>query len=304
MSAEAKQEGWSEVSLRLEGEAAGVAEAASDLVSEVCGGIEERAGEDGSPVIVGYVPGTDGDAHHLQEIQRGLERLETINGLAEGTLVHRLKIRTFRETDWAETWKQFYKPVRIGRHFIVYPSWAPPEHLGEEDLPLLLDPGQAFGTGHHESSRLCLRLMEDLSMENRRVADVGSGSGILAIGAALLGAGEIRACDTDPLAVEATRQNVVGNHVESQISVVEGSVETLRDNGPFDLVCANILASVLDPLGGALAGIAAPGGYLLWSGIMVRQLPRMRTVCARESLRVVRTARENDWVAMLIRKPE
>lgn len=303
-SAAEKHEHWIEISLRLDGEAGVVAEAAAGLVGEVCAGIEERAGNDGSPVIVGYVPGTNGNAQRVQELQRGLERLEAINGLARGSLIHRLEIRAFQESNWAETWKQFYQPIRIGQHVVVYPSWESPGDIREEDLPILLDPGQAFGTGHHESSRLCLVLMEDLPLENRRVADVGCGSGILAIGAALLGAGEVWACDTDTLAVEAARQNVAGNQVESSVRTVEGSVEAIRSKGPFDLVCANILASILDPLGAALAEITAQGGRLIWSGIMVHQLPWMRKVCSRESLLITRVVRENDWAALLIKRTD
>lgn len=293
---------WIEVTLRLYDQEASVAEAAVEVVSQHCGGVAENVDQKSIPIVQGYLPSGENGQHLLKQIKSDLIRLEVINSLPVGSLSEEVNTNPFQETDWANNWKKFYKPVRAGRHFIVSPPWEKPLGLAPENHLIVLDPGQAFGTGHHESTRLCLTLLEELPLENWQIADVGCGSGILSIGAAKLGAGKIWACDPDPIAMKATRRNAGINQVKSQITSKLGSVEILAPNGPFDLICANILADVLASISEDLSMAAKTGGYLIWSGIMSHQLPRMEAVCNRWFLRVEKTIRENEWIALLLQK--
>src|SRR4051812_29362808 len=163
-----------------------------------------------------------------------------------------LRVRECKEEDWANAWKAFYGIQRLGKQIVIKPSWL--EYQPKEgDVVLDLDPGMAFGTGLHPTTRLCLVALEQsVSEETPNILDLGTGSGILAIAAAKIGGPSVRltALDTDQVAVDATMQNVERNGLAGQIRVGQGSAVAAEKGAPYDLIVANILASVIIELSG------------------------------------------------------
>ncbi|MGC4046415.1 MAG: 50S ribosomal protein L11 methyltransferase [Armatimonas sp.] len=223
----------------------------------------------------------------------------------EGTLLNlreqagrELTIRFVAEEDWADSWKQYFKPQKIGERFVVRPSWE--EYTpAEGDLIILIDPGMAFGTGLHATTRLCLRALEQLVKPGDTVADVGTGSGILAVGAILLGAASVEATDNDPLAVKIARENA---ELNSQTDTIQVEVAENPPSGPFDIVVANILPDVILGMADGLTAAVKPGGYLVVSGIIERRAEDVREGLRARGLEVLSTEPEAEWVAIVARK--
>jgi ribosomal protein L11 methyltransferase len=217
-----------------------------------------------------------------------------------------LRTRLVQEADWAEAWKSHFPVLRIGRRMVIRPTWR--EHAAlPGDVVLSLDPGMAFGTGLHPTTRLCLAALETLADEGyltrgrgadgtARVIDVGCGSGILAIAAASLGAGDLLGVDTDPIAVESTLANSRLNGHQDRLRVRQGSVPS--GEGPFDIVLANLIASLLVMLAEPLRDELAPGGRILASGIFRDREGDVRTAFEAAGMTVTRRWAEEDWVAL------
>lgn len=217
-----------------------------------------------------------------------------------------LAARIVREDDWANAWKQHFPVLRIGRRIVIRPTWRRHRRL-PDDVVLALDPGMAFGTGLHPTTRLCLAALEALADRGvlargganggpARVADIGSGSGILAIAAALLGSGPVLAVDVDPIAVASSAANARRNRLARRIRVREGSVPT--GDGPFDVVLANLVATLLVRLAEGLVAEVRPGGTILLSGIFANREPEVVAAFAARGVRVVDRWSEGDWVAL------
>ncbi|MEO6059317.1 MAG: 50S ribosomal protein L11 methyltransferase, partial [Candidatus Limnocylindria bacterium] len=180
--------------------------------------------------------------------------------------VGELRVRSVDESNWAEAWKRDYVPQRIGRVVIV-PSWLE-EPIAPDEVALRLDPGMAFGTGLHPTTRGCLTLLQSISPMPARVLDVGSGSGILALAALRLGAQRADCLDTDPVAVESTLANAAANGLADQLLATAGTLPSHPAGEPYPLVLANLVAAVLIELAEPLAAHVAAGGTLLASGII------------------------------------
>lgn len=270
---------WVEVSLVVEAE---LAETVADLLARHAGGgvvLQWENGPDGdlpshpqipAPIrVAAYLP-VDAALDDTQDrIERGLWHLGQIRPIPQP------EFRPLEDEDWAEAWKRHYRPIPIGARLLVLPSWlpAPPG----ERLILRLDPGQAFGTGTHPSTQLCLHLLEDHLRPGARVVDLGCGSGILSLAAARLGARQILALDIDEVAVCSAAENVERNHLGDVIHVARGSLEILEAGDRVewrecDLLAANILLGVLvDLLRAGLGQVIVPGGKVILGGVLAGQ---------------------------------
>ena len=208
------------------------------------------------------------------------------------------------EADWANAWKAHVPVLRIGRRIVIRPTWR--RHRRQpDDVVLALDPGMAFGTGLHPTTRLCLAALESLAdrgvIASARILDVGSGSGILSIAAAKLGAASVLAVDVDPIAVDATAANARRNRLVRRIRVREGSSPS--GEGPFDVVLANLIASLLVTLADGLVADLRPGGTLLASGIFVNREPEVIAAFEARGLVVADRWSEGEWAALEVRRP-
>ena len=203
-----------------------------------------------------------------------------------------------REEDWAENWKQYYKPFRLGEHMVVKPTWEPWDAQAG-DLIIEIDPGMAFGTGTHETTAMCVQLIEKY-YRGGTLLDVGTGSGILAIAAARLGAKGIVAVDIDPDAVRVARENVAHNGLQDAIEVRKGDLlQGLSQR--FDFAVANILAPVICLLAAPLKAHLTPGGRFVCSGIIAEAEDEVRAALLNAGYTIDETARKGDWVAFACR---
>ncbi len=210
-----------------------------------------------------------------------------------------LRTRMVDEADWAEAWKAHFPVLRIAHRLVIRPTWRR-HRPGPGDVVLALDPGMAFGTGLHPTTRLCLAAIEALAdrgaLADARVLDVGCGSGILALAALKLGAGTTLCLDTDPIAVEATVANGRRNAVARRMRARVGSLPS-GESG-FDVVLANLIAGVLVPLAAGLRSELRPGGTLLASGIFVEREGEVRAAFEAAGFHLVGRTVEGDWVAL------
>lgn len=212
------------------------------------------------------------------------------------------------EEDWASSWKAYWHPQEIGDRFLINPAWLPiPENI--DRVVLRLDPGVAFGTGNHPTTQLCLEALEmrlsDPTAENVVLADIGCGSGILAIGGILLGANRIYAVDTDPLAVRATSNSRDLNLIPPPKLIVElGSIEKLMEimPGPADGILCNILAEVIIDLIPALSEISKPTTWGILSGILLDQVKPVADMLEQSGWIVATLWRRQDWCCLNIRR--
>lgn len=204
---------------------------------------------------------------------------------------------------YLDVWRAWARPVRAGRHLVLHPAWLPLPAEGApgtaDDVTLLLDPGRAFGSGSHPTTRLVLGAIEALLAAGDEVLDAGTGSGVLAVAAARLGASAVVATDIDPAAVAATTANAAGNGVAGRIDVSTRPLATVP--GEFDLVVANIGASVLRDLASDLAARVRPGGHLVLSGLLERQVDGVLERVP--GFTEVERQTEDGWVAVVLRAP-
>lgn len=321
---------WLELSVAADHEAV---ESVSALFAEVGynGGVSAEQPFIGSPdgpeytidtsrpvVVRTYVPLDEHAEEARARVEQGLWALGLIRPVGA------LQVRQLEEEDWANAWKVHYPIRRIGERTVVVPSWLEYEPQ-PEDVVLHLDPGMAFGTGLHPTTRLCLQLLERYARPDMRTMDLGSGSGILAVAAAKLGARPVLALDNDSIAVRASAENAARNNVGSIVSALEGSLGpgatlghwlgsdwALRQraaspsSGPvavhaeneFDLVVANILADVHVLLAEHLHRALRSGGILLTSGIIADREADVVAAFEAAGLRPVERLQEGEWVAL------
>ena len=200
--------------------------------------------------------------------------------------------------DWAREWRRFYRPVRAGR-LVICPPWEP-FPAGPGDVVIVIDPGRAFGTGHHESTRLCLRAVGSQLAPGTRVLDLGTGSGILAVAAARLGAASVRALDVDPVAVRVARESARRNGVAGRVVAAAGSLGrewpwagSGRDAA--DLVLANLSRPLIESLAREIARTLRPAGVLVASGYLAREADAVGEALAAAGLRTLRVESEGEW---------
>lgn len=204
------------------------------------------------------------------------------------------------EEDWENTWKQYYKPVPVGRKILIKPLWETLQKT-ERNVIIELDPGMAFGTGTHETTRMCLELLEKYVGPQKRVLDVGCGSGILSIGAAKLGAAETFAVDIDANAVRIAKENIAVNGAEQNIRVVCGDL-TDKVEGKYDIVVANIIADAIIKLSASIGQFMDKDGIYITSGIILNRLEDVEKALRDNGFEIMEMMREGDWAALVCMK--
>ena len=214
----------------------------------------------------------------------------------------KLETEGLREEDWAEAWKQYYKPIKIGEKIVICPAWER-YTPAEGEIVIRMDPGMAFGTGTHETTRLVMRFLQDVIAGGERVLDLGCGSGILSLCASKLGASFCAAYDIDPVAVRVAEENVKADGADN---IVCGVSDLLRSvdttGGKYDFVVANIVADVIIRLLPDVGDYMTEDGRMIVSGIICPRAEEVRAAIAENGFSVVEERQENDWLAILIEK--
>ena len=242
------------------------------------------------------------DATFQERLQALRSQLDMNRRLAPEVDLGTLQIDTVnvKDEDWSEVWKQFYKPFRAGRSLVVKPTWEPYD-AKPSDRVIEIDPGMAFGSGTHETTGMCLELLEEAVHGGERVIDVGTGSGILAIGAALLSAKEVLAIDIDPTAVKVARENVAHNHLEQTVTTLEGNLLEKVD-AQCEVCVANIIADVICMFAAPLNDHIVPGGLFICSGIIKEREQDVTDALLAAHYTILDIRRKGEWVAMISRR--
>jgi ribosomal protein L11 methyltransferase len=286
---------WLQVSVDVDAEAA---EAVADVLGRFAPGgvaIEVLEAEEGlttGPVTVKAYLSVGPDTPQIQDqLAQALWHLGQILPIPAPTF------STIAETNWADAWREHFHPLRVGQRVVVKPTWRDFE-AAPEDILIELDPGMAFGTGLHPTTQMCLMALEELVQPGMRLLDLGTGSGILALVAAKLGASAVLALDTDPVAVSVARENVRRNRVAEVVTVMQGSLSQATDS--YDLVVVNILAKVIGALAAeGLAERVRPGGRWVAAGIIEPQVSEVVTALEASGLRVTEKRHMADWVTLI-----
>ncbi|MNJ31460.1 Ribosomal protein L11 methyltransferase [compost metagenome] len=262
---------------------------------------------EGEARISGYFPdGTDIDS----VIASVKERIAELAGYDIDAGRADIAVKDVSEDDWANNWKQYFKPLRVSERLTIKPTWEAYVPESEEEKIIELDPGMAFGTGTHPTTSLCLRTLEGVIQQGDEVIDVGTGSGILAIGASKLGASHVLALDLDPVAVSSALENTRLNGLEDRITVVESDLlSVLKQESaelnvklPVRVVVANILAEIILLFIDDVYQALQPGGYYIASGIYKNKEQAVEEALLAAGFEITETAREEDWVAFVARK--
>ena len=251
--------------------------------------------KDGETNVKIYLPHTVQGMETLQEIRRELSVLKEMD--REGAFGRlEITLENLNEEDWATAWKKYYHPLRIGKKLLVCPSWESCESQ-PGDVVLTLDPGMAFGTGTHQTTSLCMELLEQYAAPGKSMLDIGCGSGILAITAALLGCENIQGVDIDETAVKVAKENAAMNHVAEKIVFHQGDLAE-KISGQYDIICANIVADVIIRLLPDVHKFLAPGGLFLCSGIIDDRKEDVLSALAEHGLHQVDIREAGGWVAI------
>ena len=247
----------------------------------------EHRGE--AAVVKGYFSEDDNVEEIVTYIEQKVNEIKELGiNVGEGKVESEVK----HEKDWADTWKQYYKPVLVGERIVVKPIWEEYEPKNDE-LVVELDPGMAFGTGTHETTRMCIQALERYVSEDATVFDVGCGSGILAIAAAKLGAKLSVGVDLDPVAVESSKENVKYNNLNN-IEILEGNLVEVID-GKADVVVANILAEIICILTDDVKRVLKDNGIFITSGIIHDRVDMVCEKLEATGFEVIEKNRDGEW---------
>jgi len=205
------------------------------------------------------------------------------------------------EEDWATAWKKYYHPVKISNRFTIVPTWEDYEKVSSDELIIELDPGMAFGTGTHPTTVLCIQAIERYVKEHDEVIDVGTGSGVLSIAAALIGAKNVRALDLDIVAVESARTNIELNKVDSVVTVDQGNLLKGIEK-QADVIVANILAEIILMFTTDAFKLVKQGGYFITSGIIAPKKQEVKESMEAAGFEIVEVIQMEDWVAIIGQK--
>ena len=286
---------WAEIS--IEAEPASEDAVADMLLDAGCAGTAAQTFHEVVRVF-GYLPVDDRLESLLCSIR---ERVRSLPALGLPLHSTQVGVKLVSDEDWTTAYRSFFKPIRVGR-VVVSPSWSRDGLVEEsDDVIVEIDPGMAFGTGHHETTRLCLEALQDRPIGGETVLDVGTGSGILGIAAAKLGAARVVGVEIDPAAADIAAENVRRNGLAGLVTILVGDSPLVFD-GTADLVLANILPDVIIAMADALTAKTNPGGRLITSGIVTERLDDVRAALESHGVATVEEKREGDWVALVSEK--
>jgi len=227
-----------------------------------------------------------------RDIEKGLKDLRTFLEIGSGLIT----IETMPDEDYENKWKSFYKSFRVGEHMVITPIWEKPD-LMEGDMVIAIDPGMAFGTGTHETTYLCIELLQACSQDLGQVADIGCGSGILAMAAVRLGAESAIGVDIDENAVKIAKENVINNDLEDKVTICKGNLlENIQ--APVNTVVANILAEVIIDIVKDVKKILHTSGIFIASGILNDKEKAVTNALSKEGFNIVEIRRKGEWVAI------
>lgn len=246
--------------------------------------------------VKAYLPENDMVGEKVAFIRQQIDMFRQYLNVGAGSI----SLRSLHDEEWAEAWKTYYKTEHVGRRLVVVPSWEQPEE-NQNSVVILLDPGMAFGTGTHPTTRRCLQVLEDHIHGGEQVYDVGTGSGILAIASAKLGAGRVVAIDLDPVAVQVAGENVTRNRVENKITVRRGEFLSVCTE-PADVIVANIIADAIILLTADIDRYLVPGGLFVAGGIIESRRDETLRAIVSAGLKVREIHQDGEWVSLLAMK--
>lgn len=250
-------------------------------------------------VIKAYLAEEKNVVAELEMIREKIKRLPEYGlEIGEGSV----EISEVDDSDWADSWKKYYKPTKIGDRIVIKPTWEEYSKT-EGELVIELDPGMAFGTGTHETTSMCIRALEEYVTPDKTVFDIGCGSGILSIVAAKLGAHRVIGGDFDEVAVKVAKENVALNGVGATVDIRLGNLLEVVE-GSADIVVANIIADVIIMLSKDVPKIIKPGGIFISSGIIHEKLDLVKEALMSNGFDIVKVEKLGEWAAVVSKKGE
>ncbi len=245
--------------------------------------------------MIVYFPSDDIVGERLNKIKQTIDEMRNL-GIDVGK--GKISFRNFDEYDWQSAWKRYFKPLLIGERIIVYPSWEDISKFSSRDIAIQIDPSMAFGTGKHSTTILSLEMLEKTIKGGEKVLDVGTGSGILAIASAKLGAKDVIAVDIDPIAVNIAKENLKINGVTNKVRVICGDLASaIRDK--YDVVVSNIFTKVLLSMLLDVKSRLNPNGYWILSGILETEKSEVESALVKENFYILDISRHQEWVGVL-----
>lgn len=249
-------------------------------------------------IVKAYMPVTSFLSETIEAIRDSINNLSSFDiDLGQNAV----SISEVHEEEWATAWKKYYHPVKISERFTIVPTWEEYEPVSSDELIIELDPGMAFGTGTHPTTVMCIQALERTIQEGDLVVDVGTGSGVLSIASALLGAKQIRALDLDEVAVESAKMNVELNKVQERVDVSQGNLLDGVEQ-QADVVVANILAEIILRFTGDVGNVVKPGGYFIASGIINPKKDEVKDAIISSGFTIEETIQMEDWVAIIAKR--
>lgn len=250
-------------------------------------------------VVKAYLPLNSFLGETVEEIKLAINNLATFDIELGANVITTCEVD---DEDWSTSWKKYYHPVKISNRFTIVPTWEQYERVTSDELIIELDPGMAFGTGTHPTTVMSLQALEKHVDDTKNVIDVGTGSGVLAIGAALLGAKHVHALDLDEVAVRSAIENVALNNVSQMIDVVQGDLlDTVKE--PAEVVVANILAEIIMTFTDDAYKIVKPGGIYITSGIIGARKEDVKATLEASGFVIEEVMMMEDWVTIVSSKP-